>query len=982
MYHTPRSRVGSRRSARKDEEPIEGQSSAQELPLLPPSKKKEVIEEHIKQNEEKSVRNTKIEGSVVKSEQPLVDFQTMPVKSHPVSRPKSKRSTSSSVLARQKKLELEAAEAKAKIQMELIDKRLAANLAEIDDECSVRSDYTNKEVEEWLERSHRELEAQPVHDQGQTTDVPCAPVKWDTGTKGTVQLLASALKDLTAASTSNNLNSNLLSRICTPKDLPLFCGDPMEWLHFKQAYEESTKVCNFKENENLWRLRKCLKGSAREAVSALLISATSPETIMSTLELQFGNPEVILSRILTDLKKLHPVSQEYHKDIVTFSIRVRNCVAAVKLIGEEYLNGISMTTCILSKLPPVLLSKWADYSYIFIKQGRRPTWFDISEFLNEEAKKVSSMALLITKNITDGYYNKKKYTEATTHTVVLNKSGENNVKCLYCRISKHKLHDCKKFRKALRKDRWSFVKRHRLCYKCIDATHNRETCPAAACDVENCGQAHHKLLHYSTRQTTNDDNQCVKEFTTVESSSLAAPPESVNHVKSSECKVLLKVVPVSLHGPNGIIKTNALLDDGSTVSLISASLASRAGLRGRRRETMHVRGAWDNSALVCDTDCINVCIANCNGDKFELSVRSLQNFSVPIQNYNLVNFNMYSHLSSIKNEFNYSTSAPEILIGQDNYNLMLPLEIKAGKCNEPCATRTPLGWCVHGRAPASVSKHACNSTLHVTEVLSGLAEPPLEDLHEMVRKSFSIEHMGISGTPRRNSNDLRALEHLEQTAKLIDSRWYVGLPWKDGSCRMPDSELTALSRLHNLEKKMSCNEQYALRYRERIKHLLNNNFAEEILDTTKTNKTWYLPHFGVDNPNKNKLRLVFDAAAKTQGLSLNDYLLTGPDLLMSLLGIMLRFREHDIAVVGDIKDMFLRVKILQNDQDALRFLWRDNPKEPIKTYKMTSLIFGANCAPFIAQFIKNKNAECYESSKPAAVQAIRDQHYMDDYIDS
>lgn len=111
-------------------------------------------------------------------------------------------------------------------------------------------------------------------------------------------------------------------------------------------------------------------------------------------------------------------------------------------------------------------------------------------------------------------------------------------------------------------------------------------------------------------------------------------------------------------------------------------------------------------------------------------------------------------------------------------------------------------------------------------------------------------------------------------------------------------------------------------------------------------------------------------------------MLTGPDLLMSLLGIMLRFREHEIGIVGDIKDMFLRIKILPSDQDAFRFLWRDSPNENIKTYKMTSLIFGANCSPFIAQFIKNKNAQLYESSKPVAVQAICDQHYMDDYIDS
>ncbi|XP_073960771.1 uncharacterized protein [Choristoneura fumiferana] len=97
---------------------------------------------------------------------------------------------------------------------------------------------------------------------------------------------------------------------------------------------------------------------------------------------------------------------------------------------------------------------------------------------------------------------------------------------------------------------------------------------------------------------------------------------------------------------------------------------------------------------------------------------------------------------------------------------------------------------------------------------------------------------------------------------------------------------------------------------------------------------------------------------------------------------MLRFRENKVAVTGDIKDMFLRVKIQPQDQNALRFLWRDNPTGPVKTYVMTSLIFGAKCSPFVAQFIKNKNALRYESSSPAAVDAVVNSHYMDDYIQS
>ncbi|XP_059053111.1 uncharacterized protein LOC131847549 [Achroia grisella] len=97
---------------------------------------------------------------------------------------------------------------------------------------------------------------------------------------------------------------------------------------------------------------------------------------------------------------------------------------------------------------------------------------------------------------------------------------------------------------------------------------------------------------------------------------------------------------------------------------------------------------------------------------------------------------------------------------------------------------------------------------------------------------------------------------------------------------------------------------------------------------------------------------------------------------------MVRFRENRVAVTGDIKDMFLRIKVREEDQNALRFLWRSSPAEHEKTYVMTSLIFGAKCSPFIAQFIKNKNALRYESSMPNAVAAICNQHYMDDYIDS
>jgi hypothetical protein len=76
-------------------------------------------------------------------------------------------------------------------------------------------------------------------------------------------------------------------------------------------------------------------------------------------------------------------------------------------------------------------------------------------------------------------------------------------------------------------------------------------------------------------------------------------------------------------------------------------------------------------------------------------------------------------------------------------------------------------------------------------------------------------------------------------------------------------------------------------------------------------KIWYLSHFPVANLNKIpvKRRRVFDAAAKTGGVSLNSVLCKGPDNLTSMLGVLYRFRQKQIAVIADIREMYSQILI-------------------------------------------------------------------------
>lgn len=50
-----------------------------------------------------------------------------------------------------------------------------------------------------------------------------------------------------------------------------------------------------------------------------------------------------------------------------------------------------------------------------------------------------------------------------------------------------------------------------------------------------------------------------------------------------------------------------------------------------------------------------------------------------------------------------------------------------------------------------------------------------------MRQSFAMESVGVTSKPRQNLLDVKAVEHLQQTATLKDGRSYVGLPSYDNT---------------------------------------------------------------------------------------------------------------------------------------------------------------------------------------------------------
>ena len=148
-------------------------------------------------------------------------------------------------------------------------------------------------------------------------------------------------------------------------------------------------------------------------------------------------------------------------------------------------------------------------------------------------------------------------------------------------------------------------------------------------------------------------------------------------------------------------------------------------------------------------------------------------------------------------------------------------------------------------------------------------------------------------------------------------------------------------------------------------------------------REWYLPHHAVVNLNKpGKVRRVLNGAAKFQGSSLKNALLTGPDLLQSLIHILIRFRQYSYAVSADIEGMFLPVGVIQADRPSLRFLWREDPAADVAVFQYVRHIFGSKDSPTYANYALRRTAMDNQATFPEAAQSVLSSFYMDDYLES
>ena len=435
-------------------------------------------------------------------------------------------------------------------------------------------------------------------------------------------------------------------------------------------------------------------------------------------------------------------------------------------------------------------------------------------------------------------------------------------------------------------------------------------------------------------------------------------------------QVLLPVVPVVV---NDCYNTFALLDSASTNSFCSQELVNTLNIKGNK--TVLNLSTLEKSSSERVTEAVSFSLRG--GDEmFQMSnVYVIESVPVPIvENYAA---SSCEHLRGIQPPL---ADKVDILIGQDCPEVLIPHEVRRDAKNEPYAIRTCLGWSVCG--PLGGSDKANGKTF-----------ANFIKIDKQVEQMWQLDNELLSEERTMSLQDQAVITLWEEKGKLINGHYELPIPWMrkvndERRPNMANNKDQAVERFHGLKRRLEKDMTLKEGYTQGIKMLLDKGYAEPVPTTElcrNDGQVFYLPHHPVQSATKNKIRIVFDCSAQYRGLSLNDKVLQGPDLTNRLTSVLLRFRENEVAVAGDIEAMYHQVCVPVHDRDALRFLWPrdDNLDSDLLEYRMTVHLFGGVWSSSAANYALRKTADDIRSKYPVEVsESVTSNFYVDDWLKS
>ena len=802
---------------------------------------------------------------------------------------------------------------------------------------------------------------------------------------------------------------------------PVFSGEIRDYPNFKEDYERLMKGSFHKDP---YALRSCLSGPALSVVQGV---ENDYDKMFKRLDDKFGDSCKLVDTILCDLKTIKPIGEGDTKSFIRVVEKLERCWLDMKRMSlEKEMNTTSMVSFIEKIMPSTQKREWVLWSEQYRNSGN--LFEKLLEFLLRERKVMeymdssvracassrvchnadsevmegnSDMTSTIHKLKQEQSEMRQCLNQLTQSIQSLGKERKDSEvpwyrgsRCWLHDSNTHTIHNCKEFKEMNSSEKMEAIKYNHVCFSCLNGNHISKRCQSKRpCNINTtegfkCNKFHHPLLHDAYIEGL------------MFHMSLSGKYE--NRVRDKALLMMSKVYSRDCNIP-----LNALWDPGSDITLVIFDTASRLGLTGKE-VTLSVTKVGGMTEKLHSRE-YTIPLVDLYGKVRHITAYGIEHITSAICKVDLTKV-----VALFRNITVADLDRPEgdidLLIGTDWCNLMPVVESTVGNLQ---LMKNMFGYCIRGSHPLvrfeshrdyafTVRVNHATSFLHPT----ALSVEETSKVTLNLERFFEIEALGTYCVPRCGACKCGSCAIGDKNYSIKEEReldminaglaynkdkkiWTAEYPWVKDPKDLPNNVSAAVARMKSTEKRLSkLGPQYSALYDDQIKDMVNRGVAKK-LSVQEINEydgpVHYVTHHDVLKPNSSStpLRIVFNSSAFYMGHSLNDYWAKGPNVLTNLLGILIRFRQGQIALTGDISKMYHSVKLGPLDQHTHRFLWRNmNVSKPPDHYIMTSVTFGDKPSGVIAMMALKKTVEMHESKFPEVKNVVCKNSYVDDIVHS
>nr|XP_055025291.1 uncharacterized protein LOC129415362 [Misgurnus anguillicaudatus] len=729
---------------------------------------------------------------------------------------------------------------------------------------------------------------------------------------------------------------------------------------------------------------------------------------MRALTDMYGQPHQLALQRISQLMDGPNIKSGDVKAFKAFALRVRALVGMLNQLGSPGWTELkcgSHVSRLLAKLPYDLRANFK--RFVNPLQNPVPTLIDLADWLEYEVrvqvegtqygtyhepdkqafrkdKRVGFMQRKQTTVLHGGEQTCLSIENVKTTSVSTDKKPEKPKKyCPFCDSIQHYMNQCSNFKLLTKEQIENWIKTGNRCWRCGRGHHSSKCTLKAKC--KKCERRHLEVLH-----DVNASSDSKWKDRSKESEGNTIPLTSTSQTlyldrPTSGRQVLLKLSRVVLWNGDKSLETYAVLDDGSERTILLHDAAQRLGLQGKpedlalrtvRQEVHTIQGhsvSFSISPVSLPDRAFQIHGA------FTAKELGLVQHTYPITYLQ----EKYHHLRNLPLP-DITQAQPLVLIGSDYPHLITPVEpVRLGPPGGPAAVHTRLGWTLQGPS------RFLQSVLQPQECLFVSCSSPETELFNQVERLWKLDIVPYQSEKvvTRSRQDTEAIRILQEKTIRMDiegvQRYATPLLWKESLPPLNAPKEAVLALLHSTERRLMREPQRAISYNAEIQKLIQAGYITP-LTTNQCDlslHSWYIPHHMVNHNGKD--RIVFNCSFEFQGQSLNEHLMPGPTLGASLLGVLLRFREHPVAICSDIRGMFHQVRLLDEDKPYLRFLWRnEKTMEPATVYQWEVLPFGTTCSPCCATFALQSHVKNYLEPTDEVRKTVERGFYVDNCLQS